>query len=124
MSLLKPAETAYIALGSNLGDREGFLRQALARLNDMPGLALTCVSSAYETEPVGMPGAPRFLNAVAALQSEVEPEALLDACLRVEAGLGRVRGKALGLAHDRPRSSGHGGAASGVREVESSPSQD
>jgi 2-amino-4-hydroxy-6-hydroxymethyldihydropteridine diphosphokinase len=79
-----------LGLGSNLGDREAALRGALARL-EARGLRRTLVSSLYETEPVGGPPQGDFLNAVAAFESALLPEALLEACLAVEAELGRER---------------------------------
>jgi 2-amino-4-hydroxy-6-hydroxymethyldihydropteridine diphosphokinase len=84
--------TAYIALGSNLGDRRAYLEQALAALRRPPGLAVTRVSSFYETEPVGgPPGQGRYLNAVAELETQREAEDLLRVLLEVEQDLGRVR---------------------------------
>ena len=58
--------TAYIALGSNLGDRRDFLERALQGLRERPGLAVGRVSSFHDTEPVGgPPGQGRYLNAAA-----------------------------------------------------------
>jgi 2-amino-4-hydroxy-6-hydroxymethyldihydropteridine diphosphokinase len=102
MSLSKPAAngpSAWIALGSNLGDRAGNLRAALGRLRAEAEARLLAVSSLYATDPVGLPGAPEFLNAVAEIRSPLGPEALLAACLRTEAALGRVR---TGAAGSRP----------------------
>ena len=85
-------ETAYIALGSNLGDRREYLDRALAALQEMPGIEVTLISSYYETTPVGGPsGQGDYLNAVAELRTELEPRELLDALLEVERRLGRVR---------------------------------
>ncbi|MGZ8783463.1 MAG: 2-amino-4-hydroxy-6-hydroxymethyldihydropteridine diphosphokinase [Gaiellaceae bacterium] len=78
--------TAYIGLGSNLGDREATIRAALAAL---PGVV--AVSELRETEPVGVVDQPPFLNGAAALDTELSPRALLDALLAVERELGRVR---------------------------------
>jgi 2-amino-4-hydroxy-6-hydroxymethyldihydropteridine diphosphokinase len=78
---------AYVGLGSNLGDREGALRGALELL----GADVTAVSSVRETDPVGYLDQPLFLNAAAALDTELEPRALLERLLAVELELGRAR---------------------------------
>ena len=83
---------AYIALGSNLGDRAGHIRAALARLGERPGVTVERVSRLYETHPVASPpGSPRYLNAAAVLTTTLDPLALLDVLLEVEADLGRDR---------------------------------
>jgi 2-amino-4-hydroxy-6-hydroxymethyldihydropteridine diphosphokinase len=88
--------TAFIALGSNLGDRRRFLDQALAALRQR-GTKVERVSSYYETAPVGGPaGQGSYLNAVAQVQSEMEPETLLQTLLAVELSLGRVRDERFG----------------------------
>jgi len=83
------AELAYLSLGSNVGDRETNLRRAIAELETVGGLR--SVSSFYETQPVGPLNQPWFLNCVAVLETERTPRELLDAMLKVEAGMGRVR---------------------------------
>src|SRR5262245_25170151 len=84
--------TAYLGLGSNLGDRLGHLQRALDALRATPGLALTRTSSIYETAPVGgPPGQGPYLNAAAEVSSDLPPEALLLRLLEVEASLGRQR---------------------------------
>ena len=83
--------TAYIGLGSNLGDREGTIRAALAQLAAAPGVEVAAVSTLVETDPVGYLDQPRFLNGAAALETELPPRALLELLLAVEAGLGRDR---------------------------------
>jgi 2-amino-4-hydroxy-6-hydroxymethyldihydropteridine diphosphokinase len=80
---------AYIALGSNLGDRAKTLADAKERLNRL-GRVEAC-SSLYETEPVGFHEQPAFLNAVLALETELEPLFLLHALLAIERELGRDR---------------------------------
>ncbi len=80
----------FVGLGSNLGDREAELRDALARLAAAPGVAVVAVSRLYETEPVGPPqGA--YLNAAAALDTVLSPRALLGTLLAIEREAGRVR---------------------------------
>lgn len=84
--------TAYIALGSNLGDRRDFLNRALQALREKSGILVKQVSSYYETAPVGgPPGQGDFLNAAAELQTELTPDELLRTLLEIEQGLGRVR---------------------------------
>ena len=81
---------AYIGLGSNLGDREMALRQALAGLEELGAVR---VSSVRETEPVGISDQPRFLNAVAELNTELAARDLLDRLLELERTIGRNRTK-------------------------------
>jgi 2-amino-4-hydroxy-6-hydroxymethyldihydropteridine diphosphokinase len=80
---------AYIALGSNLGDREEILAAATDRLGRLGRVVAR--SSLYETEPVGYRDQPAFLNAVLALETELEPTPLLHALLVIERELGRDR---------------------------------
>ncbi len=93
MSVEGPIRTAYIALGSNLGNREHTLIDAVARLAHL-GRVVAC-SSLYETEPVGYIDQPAFLNAVIALETQLEPVPLLRALLTIERELGRDRSQAL-----------------------------
>jgi 2-amino-4-hydroxy-6-hydroxymethyldihydropteridine diphosphokinase len=84
--------TAYIALGSNLGDRQSFLDRAIQWLREQPGIAVTRISSFHETAPVGgPPGQGSYLNAAAELQTDLKPDELLQVLLDVERRLGRVR---------------------------------
>lgn len=83
--------TAYLGLGSNLGDRRRYLAEALRRLEATPGTQVTAVSSVYETKPVGVTAQPDFLNLVARVATVRPPPELLEFCLEVEAALGRVR---------------------------------
>ena len=78
----------YLGLGSNLGDREANLSQAL-RLLGQRGVWVDRVSSIYETEPVGYLEQPRFLNAVCRVSTELGPEELLSLAKEVEGLLGR-----------------------------------
>jgi len=82
---------AYIGLGANLGDREATLRRALDLLAAEPGIEVVGVSSFRETEPVGFTRQPRFVNAAAALETDLSPRALLGRLLAVERALGRTR---------------------------------
>lgn len=84
--------TAYIALGSNLGDRRDYLDRALQALQEQPGITVTQVSSYYETDPVGGPqGQGKYLNAAAEVQTDLSPRELLEVLLEVEHLLGRER---------------------------------
>ncbi len=82
---------AYIGLGANLGDRLANIQAALRKLDDLPTIELVCVSSLYETAPVGVMDQPDFLNLVAALRTSLAPRALLDVLLHIENQAGRVR---------------------------------
>ncbi|CAH1225618.1 hypothetical protein PAECIP111892_05636 [Paenibacillus auburnensis] len=85
------ASEAYIALGANLGDREGTLKEALNRLNQHEGIEVVRCSRIYETEPVGYLDQSQFLNMAAALRTTLAPEDLLHVMLAIETQLGRVR---------------------------------
>ena len=82
---------AYVGLGSNLGERERMLHDALDLLAQVPGIVLRAVSSFSETDPVGYLDQPRFLNAAAALETTLAPRELLAELLAVERRLGRTR---------------------------------
>lgn len=81
---------AYIALGSNLGDKEANLRQALKMLL-VKGLQIRSVSSFLKTEPYGVADQPEFINAVACVKTDLAPEKLLKLLLDTELEMGRVR---------------------------------
>jgi 2-amino-4-hydroxy-6-hydroxymethyldihydropteridine diphosphokinase len=82
--------SAYLGLGSNVGDRQAHLRAAIAMLS-ASDVEVEAVSSAYETEPVGeVLDQPDFLNAVVRARTALEPEALLDLCKEIEAERGRA----------------------------------
>ena len=82
--------TAYVALGSNLGDREENLQSALVHLsaNDVQ---VVKVSTFIETEPYGVTDQPGFVNAVCQVETELEPLELLRLLLKIELEMGRVR---------------------------------
>jgi 2-amino-4-hydroxy-6-hydroxymethyldihydropteridine diphosphokinase len=80
----------YLGLGSNVGDRAGHLRAAVAMLGER-GVEIEAVSSAYETEPVGeLLDQPDFLNAAIRIRTELGPEELLDVCKAIEVERGRT----------------------------------
>ncbi len=77
-----------LGLGSNLGNRLGYLQQAVRQLQQHA--QITAISALYETAPVG-PAQPDYLNAALRLRASLEPLALLELQLRIERGLGRER---------------------------------
>jgi 2-amino-4-hydroxy-6-hydroxymethyldihydropteridine diphosphokinase len=81
----------YVALGSNLGDREAHLAFARERLAALPGTALLGASAIEETAPLGGRAQPPYLNQMIALDTTLTPRALLDACHRIEGKAGRRR---------------------------------
>jgi 2-amino-4-hydroxy-6-hydroxymethyldihydropteridine diphosphokinase len=86
------SHTVYLALGSNLGDRQGFLDRALAELRGRPGVRIVRVSRAWETAPVGgPPGQGPYLNAAAQVETDLNPRELLAVLLETEQRLGRIR---------------------------------
>jgi 2-amino-4-hydroxy-6-hydroxymethyldihydropteridine diphosphokinase len=82
--------TAYVGLGSNLGDRAAHLARALGALPPR-GLVVAAVSAIYETEPVGGPAQGPYLNAVARVETALPPAEAMAALLAVEKDFGRVR---------------------------------
>lgn len=80
-----------MGLGSNLGDREGSIREALERLGRRDRIRLIKTSSVYETDPVGVTGQPAFLNAAVHLATELNPAELLEVLQEVEREMGRRR---------------------------------
>lgn len=84
-------ERVYIGLGSNLAEPLQQLRDALAALAQLPDTRLLAHSSFYASDPLGPPDQPRYVNAVAALDTALHPWTLLDALQRIEQEQGRVR---------------------------------
>jgi len=82
---------AFIGLGSNLGDREGFLNRALRELDTLPRSELVQVSSLYDTDPVGHPAQPHYLNLVVLLNTDLPADQLLWNLQRIEGRMGRPR---------------------------------
>ncbi len=87
--------TVYLSLGSNLGDREENLREALHRL-EAGGVRVLRVSSIYETEPQDVRDQPWFLNIAAECETELLPGQLLARALKIEGDLGRKRARPKG----------------------------
>jgi len=80
---------AYLGLGSNLGDREAEIAQAIRSLAKLGRVAAS--SAFYETEPEGGASQPKYLNAVVRLETDLPSRALLEGCLEIERAQGRVR---------------------------------
>lgn len=87
-----PIQNAYVGLGSNLGDRAGYLLLAVRGMFDA-GLDVIRLSSVYETQPVENENQPRFLNLVAEIRGSTlpSPETIMARLLRIEYALGRTR---------------------------------
>jgi 2-amino-4-hydroxy-6-hydroxymethyldihydropteridine diphosphokinase len=83
--------TAFVSLGSNLGDRQVHLQRGLDALRATPGIARVESSRVYETDPVGPPPQGPYLNAVAKIETELPPRTLLERLLEIEAAEGRLR---------------------------------
>jgi 2-amino-4-hydroxy-6-hydroxymethyldihydropteridine diphosphokinase len=88
---MTPPPAVFVALGTNLGDRERNLARGLRGLAER-GLHITARSSVYETEPVGGPVQGPYLNAVVQAETALDPAGVLASCLGVEHDVGRVRG--------------------------------
>ena len=85
--------TAFLSLGSNLGDRLGNLRRAIDKIEESGKIEIKEISPVYETEPVGDQDQGWFLNLALRIQTSLEPPALLERLLAVEDGMGRKREK-------------------------------
>lgn len=83
--------TAFIGLGSNMGDREQLLKEAVIRLDQSSGIRVSAVSRLYETDPAGFLDQPLFLNMAVRISTSHAPLSLLDVLLAIELELGRVR---------------------------------
>jgi 2-amino-4-hydroxy-6-hydroxymethyldihydropteridine diphosphokinase len=81
----------YVALGSNLGDREGYLRAAREAIASLPDTQVIRVSGVEETAPLGEMQQPPYLNQMVLLKTSLEPRALLEALQEIERRLGRQR---------------------------------
>jgi 2-amino-4-hydroxy-6-hydroxymethyldihydropteridine diphosphokinase len=87
---MESAQRAYVGLGANLGDALGALRAAVAALAGLPGTRRAAVSSLYRSAPIDSSG-PDYLNAVAALDTMLDPHQLLAALQAIELDHGRER---------------------------------
>jgi 2-amino-4-hydroxy-6-hydroxymethyldihydropteridine diphosphokinase len=94
--MVAAAERAYVALGSNLGDRAGFLAAARAALASLPDTEILAVSTVEETAPLAAMAQPPYLNQMVLLETRLTPRELLAACQTIERAQGRVRGERWG----------------------------
>ena len=92
-----------LSLGSNLGDRLEMLQGAVDALTDTPDLQVLAVSPVYETDPVGGPDQPDYLNAVLVAEGPHSPRTLLERALAIENALRPGAGRAVGAADPRCR---------------------
>ena len=93
---------AYIALGSNIGDRYTYLTEAIQFLNKNQHIQVDDVSSVYETDPVGYTDQNCFLNLVIKISTNLSPQELLKVTQKVENDLGRKREIQVGTEDHRP----------------------
>lgn len=82
---------AFIALGSNLGDRRTYLTWAVDQIGQLPETRILRVSSFLETEPIGGPAQGRYLNGVATIETRLEPVVLFRHLQKIEVALGRPK---------------------------------
>lgn len=82
---------AYIGIGTNIGNRLNNIQEAVNALTHLPSTIVTNVSSVYETDPWGYTQQDNFYNICAEVETELSPNALLGACLGIEAAFGRER---------------------------------
>lgn len=82
---------ALIALGSNIGDKAAIIRNAIEAIDRLPGTAVVARSAIYRTPPWGITNQDWFANAVVATDTALSPDEMLDACLAIEAAMGRIR---------------------------------
>jgi 2-amino-4-hydroxy-6-hydroxymethyldihydropteridine diphosphokinase len=87
---------AVLAVGANLGDRLGTLQECVTAIGRLPDTDVLAISPVYETDPVGGPAQPDYLNAVLVVETGLRPRELLDAAHRIEADFGRVRAERFG----------------------------
>ncbi|HEX7978314.1 MAG TPA: 2-amino-4-hydroxy-6-hydroxymethyldihydropteridine diphosphokinase [Gemmatimonadaceae bacterium] len=85
------SERAYVALGSNVGNRAAHLDRARVAISLLPATRLEALSSVEETAPLGAMAQPPYLNQMIAVRTRMEPMALLRALHGIESALGRVR---------------------------------
>ena|SRR3989338_56751 len=89
--LQKQVVLCYIGIGSNLGDRQKNIEDAVRRLKETDGINVRKISPIYETDPVDGPKQPKYLNGVIEIETTLEPSALLVTAQRIEDQLGRKR---------------------------------
>jgi 2-amino-4-hydroxy-6-hydroxymethyldihydropteridine diphosphokinase len=92
----RPYVGAFLSIGSNLGDRIAHLQLAVDALAEIPGVVLEAVSHVYETAPVGGPPQAAYLNAVIAIETNLDPHELLHHCQQIETLAARTRAERWG----------------------------
>ena len=85
------SEVVYIALGSNLGDRDAILARAFKALGEIKGVRIVQATEVEDTEPIGPIKQGNFLNQMVAVASDISPRALLVSLQRIERSAGRLR---------------------------------
>lgn len=90
----------YLALGTNLGDKERNIHEAVRLLGERVGEVI-CLSSLHETEPVGFSSENNFLNAAVSIDTCLSPDELLTATQAIEQEMGRMQKSVDGIYHDR-----------------------
>lgn len=80
---------SYVGIGSNAGDRQGFVRRAVETLRASDGVRVDEVSSLYETTPIGGPPQRSYINLAVRLETSLTPRELLELCQSIEAKMGR-----------------------------------
>ena len=93
---MTPGRRAFVSLGSNLGDREGYLARSREALAKLPGTTVLVASRIYETAPQELADQPSFLNQVLCLETGLAPRALLRACQGIERANDRRRERRFG----------------------------
>jgi 2-amino-4-hydroxy-6-hydroxymethyldihydropteridine diphosphokinase len=88
---MNPRERVYVALGTNLGDREGYLARARTALGKLPLTTLIGISKIEETEPVGPPGQGKYLNQMVVVETSLDPGRFLKLLQKIEDENGRTR---------------------------------
>jgi 2-amino-4-hydroxy-6-hydroxymethyldihydropteridine diphosphokinase len=94
--VLKPLTSAYVALGSNIGDREQYLLDAIKYLDGHEHVRIAALSSIYETEPVGLVDQAAFLNMVVEVETLLSAQELFAHMVSIENRLGRTREQRFG----------------------------
>ena len=90
------AEWAFVALGSNLGDRERSLREAIIEIGRLPETKVVAASDVEETEPIGTASHGRYLNQMVLVRTSLGPRGLLEGLLCIERRMGRIRNERWG----------------------------
>ena len=90
------AEWAFVALGSNLGDRERSLREAIIEIGRLPETSVVAASDVEETAPIGTASHGRYLNQMVLVRTSLGPRGLLEGLLGIERRMGRIRNERWG----------------------------